>query len=272
MTPEMEFVQPMLAITAEAPFDDPEWQYEIKWDGYRCQIHWNGSLHLYSRQGHDMAGWFPDLKDTGTFLRSPVILDAELVAWEAGRPSFSALQRRAPAPHRLIVFDCLYAQKRWLLHEPLRARLAILHEEIESNERVVLSEGVAGQGVRLLEAVREKGLEGVMAKRLQSLYIPGQRVRTWQKFLALTRLWATVSYVSRSETGAGWMWWVASAENPGHFLGRLPAPGSWQPPALPPDARAQAMHLAQPIHVEVSCREITPSGKMRHGRIRRWQM
>lgn len=264
------FVPPMLAVTAQEPFDDSQWIYEVKWDGYRCQIHWNGTLRLYSRQGHDLLTQFPDLQDAGTFLPFPMVLDAELVAWIDGHPSFAALQRKEPVPHRLIVFDCLFAQTRWVMHEPLATRRALLQERVKSAGPLVVSEAVDGQGLALLHAVREQGLEGVMAKDRHSLYHPGQRVRFWQKFLAEYRQWALVPYVSRRKHHGGWLWAIVSAETQ-LPLGLLPAPRSWSVPEELQQTSADMVPLKPPLHAEVSYRMLTDTGRMRHGRIRRWR-
>lgn len=82
------FIAPMLAVTVPHPFDDVQWRYEIKWDGYRCQIHWTDHLQIFSRKGESLLRQFPDLSDVAKVLDRPVILDGELIAWENGKPSF----------------------------------------------------------------------------------------------------------------------------------------------------------------------------------------
>lgn len=270
-----QFIAPMLAVTATQPFDDAQWRYEVKWDGYRCQIHWTGHLQIFSRAGGNLLKTFPDLADIAQALNVPVILDGELIAWEDGKPSYTALQQRRRAVHRIMVFDCLYADGDWLCTYPLKMRLEQLNKVVSTQGKLVVADGVIHHGMALWLSVLEHQLEGVMAKQLDSPYEPGKRVKYWQKFVAMTRKWAVVSYVSMSPAGQ-WLWWVGLKGSEASFIGKLVAPSGWEPDVRSltrMDLSSTAIwRLAYPLMVEVEYRELTTEGKMRHGRIRRWRI
>ncbi len=258
----------MLAITAEQPFDSPDWWYEVKWDGYRALIHHHDRLRIYSRRGHDLLARYPELQSLEDVIPRHTIVDAELVAWVNGEPSFAALQRCLPVPHLVMAFDCLYSQHRWHLHKPFSQRRAELEDLVPSaSKSLVVLTGVLGTGSHLLEAVRQHQLEGVMAKRMDSRYVPGTRVNTWQKFLVTRRQWFDAVAATPLRTG-GWQWWIAEPPG-GASIARLPAPPGWHPDA-PIDANRGGL-LPRPIAVEVEYRSRTEGGRLRHAGIRQWR-
>ena len=187
------FVSPMLATLVAAPFDDPEWLFEIKWDGFRVEaIVDDGDVRLWTRGQQDAAKYF------GTFLAPPdwikarqAIVDGEVIALDdAGEPDFVRLQERirgrgSPGgsvnPFVYQVFDLLYLDGRSLLSEPLEERRRLLKQALRTDPRVRLSEDIAGDGVAFFEAARVRGLEGIMAKDRRSTYLPGKRSMAWQK-------------------------------------------------------------------------------------------
>ncbi|HBQ94116.1 MAG: hypothetical protein M1294_03250 [Firmicutes bacterium] len=270
-----KFILPMLGITVPHPFDDSEWRYEIKWDGYRCQIHWTDRLQVFSRSGRDLLQPFPDLADLAQLFDVPVILDGELIAWENGAPSYYALQKRAPLPHRVVVFDCLYADGEWLCAKPLATRLERMHRVVTTQGKIVVADGIIQKGTALWQSVRDRGLEGVMAKHLGSPYLPGKRVGYWKKFLVMTRQWTKVFTISQSSEGQ-WLWRMSPGNDSRAVIGTLPAPPGWSAEAQ--DVMTEKgkgsrpiWRLNRPLVVEVEYRELTTRGKMRHGRIRQWQ-
>ncbi|MBP8299130.1 MAG: DNA ligase [Planctomycetes bacterium] len=185
----------MLARIGE-PFDSPQHVFEIKWDGVRAVTYIEGGRHrMHGRRRRDLAGRYPEL----TFLAglpSGTVLDGELVVLQAdGRPDFRAMlsrengtAARAEAAARklpvvYVVFDLLYADHESWLDRPLRdrrERLAALVHAV-GDARCMLSEGVVGNGLSLFAAVRERGLEGIVGKRLDAPYRPGERSDAWQK-------------------------------------------------------------------------------------------
>jgi bifunctional non-homologous end joining protein LigD len=179
-------------VARELPADQEGWAFEPKWDGYRALAHSvGGGLALRSRNGVDMAGWFPELAGLAGALGDHAgVLDGEVVAVDDdGRPSFGALQqrmagrggrRRGPAV-TYLVFDVLWLDGRLLTGLPYVERRRVLEglEVAGPSWQTVAS--FTGTGTALLAATREQGLEGVVAKRLQSVYLPGRRTRNWLK-------------------------------------------------------------------------------------------
>jgi len=189
----------MLAGRRDAPFDDERWWFEVKWDGYRAVVGAaGGSIRARSRRGLDLLGPFPEIGSIE--IPDGVVVDAEIVAFdEAGRPSFSLLQRRtgfggsgtgAKVGVNLVVFDVLFhgAEVVDLPYEERRALLASL----ELEPPIIVPEPTPARGVSLFNAVRDQGMEGIVAKRLGSRYQPGRRSDDWQKISVRHTLRAVV--------------------------------------------------------------------------------
>ena len=188
-----EITSPMLATAIDAPFDDPKWLFELKWDGYRAlaRVDADGDVALVSRNGQDFTPKFPELAELAdAFNERPVIVDGEIVVLdEQGRPSFSALQERLDRfgrtqpekrPVTLAVFDVLYGNGRDLRDEPLERRKAILEGLLTGRGPVMYSKHVVREGIGLFELARNRGLEGIVGKRLDSKYVT-RRSREWVK-------------------------------------------------------------------------------------------
>ena len=259
-----DFVPPMLAVTQPVPFSRSGWWFETKWDGYRAIVSSGEHYRVYSRRGHDLLASYPALQEAAELLPREIVLDAELVAWVDGRPDFGALQRKAAQQYLLMVFDCLYAKGRWLMHEPLERRLGLLHDAVRTEGMVVVSDGVSERGEAYLDAIRRLDLEGVMAKRLDSPYFPGRRSAVWQKFLALKSQWCWVVAYHQTSDGS-WTWHLAE-QSQGRLtnIGKVPAPMTWR--AL----STGSAQIAEPFPVEVAFREKTREGHLRHARVRQW--
>jgi bifunctional non-homologous end joining protein LigD len=176
----------------ELPADQRGWAFEPKWDGYRALGHVvAGELALRSRNGVDMAGWFPELAGLAGALGGHAgVLDGEVVAVDAeGRPNFGALQqrmaarggRRRGAAVTYLVFDVLWLDGRLLTGLPYTERRRLLEDLAVAGPAWQTVASFPGAGTALLEATREQGLEGVVAKKLQSTYVPGRRTRNWLK-------------------------------------------------------------------------------------------
>jgi bifunctional non-homologous end joining protein LigD len=193
-------IVPMLATpSAELPPDDEAWAYELKWDGVRAVAYVDGGrgrLHLESRNLNDVTPRYPEVhalaRDCGG---RRLVLDGEIVAFDdQGRPSFSRLQprmhiaeerqvqlRMVDTPVVYLLFDVLHVDGRSTRALPWTERRAVLEglELAGPNWRVPAAQVGEGQG--LLEASRAGGLEGVVAKRLASVYVPARRTREWLK-------------------------------------------------------------------------------------------
>jgi DNA ligase D-like protein (predicted ligase) len=175
---------PMLATSAATLPEGPLWTYEVKWDGYRALAVKDGArLQLLSRNHKDLTRAYPTVAAAVNTVRTAsVVLDGEIVAIDAeGRPSFQALQHRSTAG--LIVyyaFDVLTVGKESLLQQPLAARRRRL-KLLTLGSGVLVSEPLPGSPSRIEREVRRLGLEGVVAKRKDSPYRPGQRTDAWVK-------------------------------------------------------------------------------------------
>jgi DNA ligase D-like protein (predicted ligase) len=181
------FVEPMQCLPVAKLPEGPNWEYEVKFDGYRALgIKSGGSARLLSRNGNDLAARFPILAQALAKLPDETSIDGELVALdETGRPSFNVLQnyRRGDAPLQFYAFDVLTLAGRSLQGRPLEERRKVLRTKILTRmpELVLFSETLEATASEVTEAVKAQGLEGVIAKRRDSLYEPGRRSGAWVK-------------------------------------------------------------------------------------------
>lgn len=188
---------PMLAVSWAEPFDDPDWWFEVKWDGVRVIVETGGAgTRLWSRTGKDMSAYYPELHAVGS--GRTLVLDGEIVALdESGIPSFNRLQQRMnrlPRRHEsvavgMVVFDILDDGEP-LIDLPFETRREKL-EAIDPGPATV-SSVVPGEGIAVFEAASEGGLEGVVAKRAGSRYQPGRRSPDWRKIPLRRRISAVV--------------------------------------------------------------------------------
>ncbi|MGI9101614.1 MAG: DNA ligase D [Terriglobales bacterium] len=192
LAPMPDRIEPMLATLDRTLPEGGEWAYEIKWDGFRglCLLS-GGKLRILSRKGNLLNRQFPELGDLPQFISADTaIMDGEIVAFDAaGRPSFSLMQQRTGfaevqtrtrTPVSLIAFDLLYLNGYDLRDAALSERQALLRGMIRAAPHLRVSESFSGSGAKVLDAAREHGLEGVVAKRLDSKYESG-RSRSWVK-------------------------------------------------------------------------------------------
>ncbi|MGB6517540.1 MAG: non-homologous end-joining DNA ligase [Candidatus Cybelea sp.] len=175
----------MLATLVSEPFDDPDWLFEIKWDGYRalCTIE-EGKFSLVSRNGLDMLKRFPDLQDlSGAFASLPIVVDGEIVSLDKkGRSEFQRLQesQKKPAGLTYVAFDLLYADGRDLRKMPLEERKSLLERLISGDDSVLYSKHIVGRGKALFENAQKNDLEGIIGKKRDSTY-QERRSRDWVK-------------------------------------------------------------------------------------------
>jgi bifunctional non-homologous end joining protein LigD len=188
-------VHPMLATSVEKPFDNPEWLFEIKWDGYRAvSFFQDGKVRLVSRNQNDLTGEFPELHELSKLIKAKsAVLDGEVVVLdEQGRASFSLMQqrtgirkggRRTGARRELqvvyYIFDLIYLDGYDLRRVALEQRKQVLSQIIVPSELVRYSDHFP-QGLALFEVAKQKGLEGILAKKRASHY-EERRSREWLK-------------------------------------------------------------------------------------------
>jgi bifunctional non-homologous end joining protein LigD len=202
--PMPEKIVPMMARTGTLPRDDEHWAFEVKWDGVRAICHSEpGRMRLHSRNLLDITPRYPEVGRLNRALsHHRAVLDGEIVALDAeGKPSFGALQRRMhvgsestvrrlakEAPVTYVIFDLLWLDGHSLMDLPYSERRARLAElELGEGGRWRVPDYVVGHGEQLLAATDQQGLEGVIAKRLDSPYEPGRRTPCWLKIKNVDR-------------------------------------------------------------------------------------
>ncbi|WP_342085955.1 DNA ligase D [Dyadobacter sp. OTU695] len=179
-------LQPMLATLVDGPFDDPGWEYEVKWDGYRALAYLNkGEVTLQSRNKKSFNDkFYPVYQQLGEW-KINAVMDGEIVVInEKGLSDFNALQNwRSEADGELVyyAFDILWLEGKSLIHLPLTERKAILQSIVDENSPVQLGYSIAADGKAFFEAAQKMGLEGIIAKKSDSEYYPGIRTRDWLK-------------------------------------------------------------------------------------------
>jgi bifunctional non-homologous end joining protein LigD len=200
-------ISPMLATLHSAPFNDNDWQFEIKWDGYRVLAYINGSkVDLVSRNGRSYTKKYhpitKELQDWG----NQAILDGELVvADEKGIARFQQLQHwKSEADGELMyyVFDLLWYKGEDLRGWPLSDRIQLLQDILPAaHPSIRMGFSIRGRGTEILDSARQMGLEGVIAKRLGSTYQSGKRSPDWLKIKTQNRQEAIiVGYTKKEDT------------------------------------------------------------------------
>jgi bifunctional non-homologous end joining protein LigD len=189
--------QPMLAEGGGEPFDDPAWRFEPKLDGIRALATMDtGATVLSTRRGRDVTYQYPELHMVHELVdQVNAILDGEIVAVDAeGKASFEVLQQRmnlqnereikrvsAQIPVSYVVFDLLWLDGRDTVGLALEERRELLELVVEEDRRLQLMTYVDEEGKGFVEQARKLGLEGVVAKRKGSPYVPGKRSPDWRK-------------------------------------------------------------------------------------------
>jgi len=194
-----------LASLSEKPFSNPDWLFEVKWDGVRGLAYLaNGEVATRSRAGREISLEYPEVRDLVNQLdASEAIIDGEIVALDsAGRSNFQKLQNRAGVrnpsrqmlesiPATYYAFDLLYCDGYDLRKVPLEKRKALLKQILRPNDHIRYSEHEIEKGKELYEAARQQSLEGIIGKKRDSAYV-GQRTSLWLKFKIVNELDAVV--------------------------------------------------------------------------------
>ena len=207
-------IHPMLATPVGEPFDGSDWLFEIKWDGYRAiAFIADGKLRLVSRNQNELTERFPELKDLPKFVHAKsAILDGEVVALDdQGRASFTLMQQRtgfrpggrrgaakAEVPVLYYAFDLLYLDGYDLRKVALEDRKKELASVLITGDSVRYSDHYEKQGKALFEMARAKGLEGILAKKRDSIYVE-RRSSEWLKIKITHRLEAVIGGYTEPE-------------------------------------------------------------------------
>jgi DNA ligase D-like protein (predicted ligase)/DNA ligase D-like protein (predicted 3'-phosphoesterase) len=193
----MRKYEPMLAKAASKPFTSGDWIFEIKWDGVRAISYVGETLSIRSRNNVELVDKFPELMELKD-LASNTILDGEIVVIRDRKSDFQILIERTKArlpgdiefmsrryPATYIVFDVLEKDGKPLISLPLIERKRLLVSYVKESPKVILSVFVEENGEAYYTAALEKGVEGIMAKKIDSTYEPGQRSGNWLKIKRL---------------------------------------------------------------------------------------
>ena len=181
-------LRPMLATLTDKAFDDPDWVFETKWDGFRAiAVARPGHASLYSRNGNDISRRYPAICAALAKIKHEAVLDGELVALDAqGRSRFQLLQNAEREHVRLLycVFDLLYLDGTDLRGETLLERKAALAKILPKTPLLLYSAHSVGEGFKAFARAKRAHEEGVMAKLANSRYHSGERTREWLKVKA----------------------------------------------------------------------------------------
>jgi len=204
-TPIPEGIKPMLATLVDAPFDDPDWQYEVKWDGYRTLAFLDKKdVNLFSRNNKSFNDKFYPIYDLLKEWKINAVLDGEiLVLNEKGISNFGSLQNwRSEADGELVfyVFDLLWYDGKNLMELPLSQRQAILSDVLpRDDDRVRLSKVFKANGIDFFDAAERMGLEGIIAKKSDSLYSTDRRSKEWLKIKVHKRQEVVIAGFTKNE-------------------------------------------------------------------------
>ena len=181
-----DFIMPMLAKETAAAFDDKDWIFEIKWDGYRAIADLSKKeIALYSRNGNSFLNEYPVLVSALKKIDHKAIFDGEIVVLnEEGYPDFQKIQHYdtdSRFPLQYYVFDLLQLNGHSLEQQPLMERKKLLKQLIGKDPVIKFSDHVVGEGISFFDIASRKNLEGVVAKKADSHYYPGRRTNEWLK-------------------------------------------------------------------------------------------
>jgi bifunctional non-homologous end joining protein LigD len=181
-----EYYKPMLATLADQPFDNPDWVFEIKWDGFRAVAEWqNQRLKFYSRNGLSFISKYPTITNALKKLKQDAVIDGEIVMFnEDNRPDFQKLQQYEDNKHLPLiyyVFDLLFLNGEDLRKLPLLERKKKLKKLVGKNEVIRYCDHFDQYGIDFFNKAAENNLEGIIAKRAESGYTTGVRTKEWLK-------------------------------------------------------------------------------------------
>lgn len=281
-------VKPMLATLTKEAFDDPDWLFEIKWDGYRAIASWDGQrAELYSRNGNDYSSKYPEVYEAVRQLSNHVVLDGEIIAADKdGKAHFEWLQnwgRRARGQLIYYVFDILWCDGHDLSKQPLSERKKILQTILADSPTVRYSDHILAKGVGFFRSAIDQKLEGIMAKSADSTYQTDYRSKQWLKIKTHQRQEAVIGGFTEPRGGRKYIGALVLGVYDGDDLIYVGHTGGGIPTELMPGLHKQLLQLERktspfankfkpnaPVHwvkpqmiCEVSFAEWTADGHMR---------
>nr|WP_024835381.1 DNA ligase [Clostridium sp. 12(A)] len=187
-------ISPMLISEMQDPFDSPDYIYEIKWDGIRCVSFLSDQTDMRNKRNKLMTPIFPELENLHKQVKTKCILDHELLVLKNGVPDFYEVQKRSLMtnsfkiqlaadryPACIIAYDILYYKDKEITMLPLMERKKYLEDVVQENNLISVSRYIENDGIKLFELVKAKSLEGIVAKRKDSLYWQGKKTKDWIK-------------------------------------------------------------------------------------------
>lgn len=189
----------MLIADQKKPFDDPNYIYELKFDGIRCLAYiTENDVDLRNKRNKDITALFPELKEIYLQINSRCILDGEIVVIKGNKPDFFEVQKRTLMtnpfkiklqadrfPATFVVYDIIFLDNELLIDKGLEERKTLINKTIHENKRIAISKVFENNGIALFEICKSQGLEGVVAKRKNSKYFFGKRSKDWIKLKVL---------------------------------------------------------------------------------------
>ncbi len=188
-------LSPMLIGSVGAPFNNPDYIYELKWDGERCLAYLDkSSTELRNKRNFKMLPKVPELSSIHKQVKKTCVLDGELMILKEGKPDFYEIQKRSlmsnqfkisllskKYPATFIAFDILYYDNKDLTFMPLMERKKYLEKAFRESDRLAVSRYIEENGIGLYTIAEQQDLEGIVAKKRSSIYIPGKRSKDWIK-------------------------------------------------------------------------------------------
>lgn len=188
-------LRPMLIKEAAAPFNSPDYIYELKLDGIRCLAYLNEtSTDIRSKRNGQLIPRFPELADIHAQVKGKCILDGELIVIKNGAPDFAEVQRRflindsqkfifsGRYPASFVAYDILYINNKLITDQPLLNRKKLLEETVNETVNLAISRYVSERGVELYQLAKKQNLGGVIAKAKTSKYYPEKQTTEWINF------------------------------------------------------------------------------------------
>ncbi|WP_040952166.1 ATP-dependent DNA ligase [Gorillibacterium massiliense] len=188
-------IAPFEPVSADKPPNGDSWTAQIKWDGVRILTYYDGSgIRLFNRRLNERTLQYPELQHVTTYSSAnSLIIDGEMIALQDGKPSFHQIMKRDSLrtaakiaatrrnlPVAYMIFDILYCNGEWVTGLSLRERQLLLQNIILPNESIQLVQNFPS-GDALFQAAEAHGLEGIVMKDLNSIYVPGGKDKRWQK-------------------------------------------------------------------------------------------
>lgn len=188
-------IKPMLIAEQEEPFDSEDYIYEIKLDGIRCIAYLDSNgTDLRNKRDMKLLPHVPELSNIHKQVKNKCILDGELFVMKNGVTDFYEIQKRvmmsdpfrielqaSKYPASFVAYDIVYLNNKQIDTLPLMERKKLLEDVIEESERISVSRYIERNGIQLFELAKKNGLEGIVAKRKDSIYTFDKRSKNWIK-------------------------------------------------------------------------------------------